>query len=230
MYCINCGVKLADTENKCPLCGTVPYHPDIQQKSAEKLYPINEYPKSKDSKLFQIILTAMFLIPLVITVLCDLRISGSITWSGYVAGALAVGYVTVALPLWFKKPNPVIFTPCVFLSAGLYLLYINQIQNGDWFLSFAFPIVGFIGIVTTTVVTLFKYLRRGRLFVVSGGLLALSLFMPFIEFLLMITFDFEHLIGWSVYPFSALFIIGMLLMIIAISRPLRETFERKFFI
>ena len=230
MYCINCGVKLADTESKCPLCGTVPYHPDIQRGSAEKTYPINEYPKSKDGKLFQIILTAMFLIPFFITLLCDLRISASITWSGYVAGALGVGYVTVALPLWFKKPNPVIFTPCVFVSAGLYLLYINQIQNGDWFLSFAFPIVGFIGIVTTTVVTLFKYLRRGRLFVVSGGLLALSLFMPFIEFLLMITFDFEHLIGWSVYPFSALFIIGMLLMIIAISRPLRDTFERKFFI
>ena len=47
MYCINCGVKLADTENKCPLCGTVPYHPDIQRGSAEKPYPIKEYPKSK---------------------------------------------------------------------------------------------------------------------------------------------------------------------------------------
>ena len=230
MYCINCGVKLADSENKCPLCGTVPYHPDIQRESAEKLYPTNKYPKNKDGKLFQFILTAMFIIPLVITVLCDLRISGLITWSGYVTGALAVGYVTFALPLWFKNPNPVIFTPCVFVSAGLYLFYINHIQNGDWFLTFAFPIVGFIGIVTTTVVTLFKYLRRGRIFVVSGELLALSLFMPFIEFLLMITFDFEKLIGWSIYPFAALFILGMTLMIIAISRPLRDTFERKFFI
>ncbi len=230
MYCIKCGVKLADTESKCPLCGTVPYHPDIKREPAENLYPLNEYPKSKDGKIFQFILTFLFIIPLVITILCDLRISGSITWSGYVAGALVIGYMSVALPLWFKKPNPVIFTPCVFGTVGLYLLYINQVQNGDWFLTFAFPIVVFVGVVITTAVTLFKYLRKGRLFVVSGGILALSLFMPFIEFLLMITFKFDRLIGWSVYPFSALFIIGMMLMIIAISRPLRDTFERKFFI
>ena len=230
MYCINCGVKLADTESKCPLCGTVPYHPDIKREHAEKLYPTDRLPQNKDGKIFQFILTALFLIPLVITVLCDLRISGTITWSGYVAGALFVGYVTVALPLWFKNPNPVIFTPCVFVAVGLYLSYINYALNDDWFLTFAFPIVGFVGVVTTTVVTLFKYLRRGRLFVVSGGFLALSLFMPFIEFLLMITFKFERLIGWSVYPFSALFILGMTLLIIAICRPLRDTFERKFFI
>ncbi len=230
MYCINCGVKLADTEAKCPLCDTIVYHPDIQRKPAEKLYPINEYPKSKDSKIFQFILTFLFLIPLVITILCDLRISKSITWSGYVAGALIIAYVTFALPLWFKKPNPVIFTPCVFVTVVAYLLYINKVQGGDWFLTFAFPIVVFVGVVITTVVTLFRYLKKGRLFVVSGGILALSLFMPFVEFLLMITFDFENLIGWSVYPFSALFIIGIMLMIIAISRPLRDTFERKFFI
>ncbi len=230
MYCINCGVKLADTESKCPLCSTVVYHPEIKQEAADKPFPSNKYPESKHSKVFQFILTALFLIPLVITILCDLRISKSITWSGYVVGALALGYVTVALPLWFKKPNPVIFTPCVFVSTGIYLLYINQVQNGDWFLSFALPIVGFIGIVTTTVVTLFKYLPRGRIFIVSGGLLALSLFMPFIEFLLMITFDFQKLIGWSIYPFSALFILGMTLMIIAICRPLRDAFERIFFI
>ena len=229
MYCINCGVKLSDTESKCPLCGTIPYHPDINRTLSEKSYPTNNYPKISDTKIFQSILTALFLIPLVITIQCDLRITKSITWSGYVVGALIIAYVTIALPLWFKKPNPVIFTPCVFTSIGLYLLYINYVQEGNWFLTFAFPIVLFLGILSTTVVALFKYLKKGKLFVVSSGLLALSLFMPFIEFLLMITFKFERLIGWSVYPFSALFIIGMTLLIIAICRPLRETFERKFF-
>ena len=45
MYCVNCGVRLEDTEKKCPLCGTVPYHPEIQRKPEESLYPPDRYPK-----------------------------------------------------------------------------------------------------------------------------------------------------------------------------------------
>ena len=29
MYCVKCGVELADSEKKCPLCGTPVFHPDI---------------------------------------------------------------------------------------------------------------------------------------------------------------------------------------------------------
>ena len=39
MYCVKCGVELADTENKCPLCGTSVYHPDIVRDKAEPTYP-----------------------------------------------------------------------------------------------------------------------------------------------------------------------------------------------
>ena len=44
MYCINCGVKLADTEEKCPLCATVVYHPDLDRETAEPLYPRHRIP------------------------------------------------------------------------------------------------------------------------------------------------------------------------------------------
>ena len=39
-----------------------------------------------------------------------------------VAGALVVSYVVLALPVWFRRPNPVIFVPCDFAAAALYLL------------------------------------------------------------------------------------------------------------
>ena len=43
MYCINCGVRLEDTEKVCPLCHTtVPFHPDIERKEAESLYGAND--------------------------------------------------------------------------------------------------------------------------------------------------------------------------------------------
>ena len=34
------------------------------------------------------------------------------------------------LPLWFRRPNPVIFVPVDFAAIGLYLLYINFATGG----------------------------------------------------------------------------------------------------
>ena len=64
MYCINCGVKLADSEKACPLCGTVPYHPQISRPEGEPLYPAGRKPKHQvRSRAAQIVATALFLLP-----------------------------------------------------------------------------------------------------------------------------------------------------------------------
>ena len=46
MYCINCGVKLADTEKKCPLCNTLVFHPYIEQPAVRPLFPEGRMPKT----------------------------------------------------------------------------------------------------------------------------------------------------------------------------------------
>ncbi|MBQ7836408.1 MAG: zinc ribbon domain-containing protein [Clostridia bacterium] len=231
MYCINCGVKLEDTEKKCPLCGTVPFHPEIVREEGERLYPENKYPRREVSpKLAHIIISTMYLIGLIIPLLCDLQINSRVTWSGYVVGALILSYVVMILPYWFKRPNPVIFVPCGFAAAGLYLWYINYAVNGDWFLSFAFPVVGAAGVVVTAVVTLVKYVRRGKLYIFGGASLLLGVLMPVLELLVNITFARPRFVFWSLYPLTALVLLGAMLIFLAICRPARESMERKFFI
>ena len=115
MYCINCGVKLADTEKRCPLCGTLVCHPELVRPEAERLYPEGRYPASRVShRSALIVLSTMFLLPALICLLCDLKLNGQLNWAGFVIGALALGYLIVVLPLWFRKPNPIIFVPCDF--------------------------------------------------------------------------------------------------------------------
>ena len=170
MYCVNCGVRLADTEEKCPLCGVAAWHPERKPGGGEPLYPPERYPEPQVSpKVAQIIVTTVFLLPFFITALCDLQMSGTITWSGYVMGALAVAYVILVLPTWFQNANPVIFVPCDFAAVGLYLLYISLVTGGGWFLSFAFPVTGGIGIIVTVVAALLRYVHRGRFYVFGGG-------------------------------------------------------------
>ena len=231
MYCINCGVKLADTEKRCPLCGTVVFHPELNRPEAEPLYPQDQVPVPKvNSRIANVIVTAAFLLPILITLLCDLQMNGGVTWSGFVIGGLVVGYVILVLPTWFRKPNPVIFVPCGFVAVGLYLLYINLATGGHWFLSFAFPVVGAVGLIVTTVVTLLRYVRRGRLYVFGGAAIALGAFMPVMELLMNLTFHFQRFKWWSLYPMIPLVLLGGVLIFLAAYRPARESMERKFFI
>ncbi|MBP3390177.1 MAG: hypothetical protein J6L58_00610 [Clostridia bacterium] len=229
MYCIKCGVGLEATEKKCPLCNTEVCHPDFMQPSAEPLYPSGRLPKSGSGKMaFNGAVIILFFIPLLICFFADISISGRLEWFGYVAGALAVAYVSFALPLWFKNPNPVIFVPCSFASAALYLMYINLATQGDWFLSFALPVTAVICLITSTVVTLLHYLRRGRLYILGGAFMALGTAMLLIEFLIGLTFKIGF-IGWSVYPLVVLALFGGLLIFLALNPTAREILERKLF-
>lgn len=229
MYCINCGVKLADTEKSCPLCGTVVYHPDLQQPAARPLYPKGRDPEAQPhSKVFQYFLLILFAVPLLLCFIGDLQGDWHLDWFGYVAGGLLVGYILLPLPLWFHKPNPVIFVPCGFAAILLYLLYIDLVNHGGWFLPFAFPVTGVLALIVCALVTLLRYLKRGRLYAIGGFFLAFSLWLVLIEAMLMLTFDLGYT-GWSVYPFVVFAALGGFLIYLAVNASAREMMARKLF-
>ena len=109
-------------------------------------------------------------------------------------------------------------------------MYISWTTEGGWFLSFAFPVTGAVGLIVTAVVTLLKYVGKGQLYIIGGAFIALGLFMPLMEFLLNLTFGFPQALIWSGYPLVSLVLLGGMLIFLAICRPARETMERKFFI
>jgi hypothetical protein len=170
----------------------------------------------------------IFLIPLVTCFYSDFNADYKLDWFFYILGALSLSYEIFALPLWFKKPNPVIFVPCGFAIAILYLLYINIATNGNWFLSFAFPVTMGLCLIVSALVTLLRYIKKGRLYIFGGALILFGLELYLVEFLLNITFDIKF-IGWSYYPLIVLSLLGGLLIYLGINTSLRKVFERKLF-
>ena len=230
MYCVHCGVRLADTEKACPLCGTVCYHPHIVRESATPLYPPHRHPQPQVNPLgIMSALTILTLIPLLICLLCDLRIDFRLTWSGYAIGGILLFYELFLLPGWFQKPNPVIFVPCGFAAVAGYLLFIDLYTAGNWFLGFALPLTGGLGLIASTLTVLLKYIRRGKLYIFGGCCMALGVFLPVLEYLAARTFRMS-VTGWSVYPFVSLVLLGAYLFFLALCRPARESIRRKFFI
>lgn len=147
MYCIKCGVELADSERVCPLCGTRVFHPDLPCGQGEPPYPPTDHPRHEEVSRIGVlfVISVCMLLPAVITVLCDWRINGTIVWSGFAVGGLLLLYILAVLPLWFKRPNPVIFVPIDFAAIGVFLLYVNYATGGHWFLTFALPVTGAAG-------------------------------------------------------------------------------------
>lgn len=232
MYCIKCGVELKDSEEKCPLCGTVVFHPDIKRPDGEKPYPARSRKRTETASRSGIlfITSIVFLVPFVLSLLCDWKVNGELIWSGYAAGGLALMYIIVVLPMWFRHATPVIFVAADFVAIGLYLLYIDFAVNGHWFLSFAFPVTGGAMLIACAAVALLYYLRKGHLFVYAGTLIAIGGFAVLIEFLININFHVNPTLVWSVYPLACCLILGITLIVIACCPKMCESLRRKFFI
>ena len=127
-------------------------------------------------------------------------------------------------------PIPSYLCRSISSRSGLYLLYINFATGGHWFLSFAFPVTGAIGLLISAAVALTHYLRGGYLYIYGGMLILGGGLAVLIEFLINLTFQIHETLFWSFYPMVAGIVLGLMLIVIAICKPLRESLHRKFFL
>lgn len=230
MYCVKCGVKLDSALNKCPLCGIpiwVPESEITESGSFSDIYPPKK--KKNERKIAAVTMTVISALAVIALLLICFNLYGWLRWGGYPVLGIALFYVTFILPLWFKKPNPVIFIPVSHAAAGGYLLYICLATGGSWFLSFAFPITIMSCLLFTAIVSLLRYVRGGRLYIFGGGILLTGMFSMLIELFQYITFH-TPMVFWSLYIIGSCFVFGMFLILAGIIRPMREYLERKFFI
>ena len=233
MYCIQCGVELQKGVDRCPLCGLRVYHPELKEEPDAPPYPryVEGETVSHGGLLF--IVSFLFAIPLLVCLLIDLNMNSGVHWSGYVCFGLLALYILVCLPLWFPRRNPAVFFP-ISMAAWLGVtLYVCLKTGGHWFLSFAFPVGGALGLLLEAEIVLLRYAVGDRphraLYILGGGFIALGGLTMLLEFLLHVTFGFP-MIWWSLYSVAVLFLVGLMLIIIGVCRPLRESLHKRFFI
>lgn len=231
MYCVKCGVRLTEGTQRCPLCATPVWIPENAEiVEADCGYP-PVYPKKKVNERIPaaIFLTiALAAVSAACLIFC-LRTYGAVRWAGYVLSGVAALYISGVFPMWFHRPNPVIFVPVSFLAVSGFLLYVNLHTGGDWFFSFAFPVVMLLGLLTTTAVILFRYVKGGKLFIIGGLLAALGAGSMLIEYFQHITFG-SRMFTWSLYSVSTFFSVGLFLILAGIIKSLRDWLERRSFL
>lgn len=228
MYCVKCGVELSDGERKCPLCKTPVYYPGLSE-NPERPYP--EFTNSGEKispRGVYFIISILFLIAAAVSVVCDVSVNGGIEWSGIAVGGTLLGYLVFVFPAWFQRRSPAIFVPVDFFASGIYLFYINFVTRGAWFFSFAMPLLAALTLIVSAVTILIYYLRCGYLYILGGASIGFAFFSVLVEYMLHVNFKIHESLIWSVYPFIALFLIGIMLIVIAIVRPFRESLKKIF--
>lgn len=227
MYCVKCGVRLQDGTEICPLCQTPVWNPD--QTETNRNYPDSMPKHHRESNLAGAI--GFFIVCAVavsVTMTVCFKLYGELKWGGYVVFGLILFYIIAALPLWFRHPKGEVFVPIDHFAAALFVLYVCKKTGGNWFLSFALPVIGASCLLSTAMICLLKYVKGGRLFIFGGFFILVGLFTVLVEF-------FEHLsfglpmFRWSLYSLTGFASAGLFLLLVALIPALRLELEKKFF-
>ena len=231
-YCIKCGAELSAGEKKCPLCKTEVYNPAIKFDETQRLYPAynGETEEKVSPRGLLLLLSVVTCISFVVSLLSDIDLNGTVSWSAYVMGGLGLIYVIFVLPIWFKHPNPVIFSAADFCAIGVYLYLINFMLPGEWFWKFAMPVLGMAMIICVGTVTLCRYVKNGFLFIVGGASILSGCAVVVLEYLLNGTFGISESLIWSYYPAGTCTAMGVVLILAGICRPLRKALHKWFFV
>ncbi len=142
-YCVNCGVELAPSEKRCPLCGVEVANPlDPWVEPRKRPYPkvLEKVIDRVDRRYGAGLASILLLIPLFVSVLTNMLTDPETPWSLYVAGALICVFVIVLLPLVLGGKHLYLSLAADFAAVTLYVLMIEFLSHGDWFLSLGLPL------------------------------------------------------------------------------------------
>ena len=231
-YCVHCGVKLASYETVCPLCGTPVIDPNAVQGTDQPRF--EDYIETTDRKvdrhfLFTLI-SALSLIPFIITAIVDYCLNHSFGWSLLVLGGEVVLWAFIMLPYRFSFAHPSTYIIFDTLAVALYLLMITLIFGMKWYLPLGLPLTVLSGLLLYVFIRILFEGQHRKLMTFGSLSFSLSLYLCLID--LIITIHNTGRIGlkWSYWPFVPLFTIGIIAMLFSRSQRISSWLKRRLFI
>lgn len=230
-YCVNCGVELEKSEKHCPLCGVEvinparPYDDKAVRPYPKRLDPINA---RINRQFIASVLTICMAFPAVLCLAINLSLSGSLSWSLYVTGALVVIWTAVVPAYLFRRPSLTrLFLP-VLISLSLYLLLIAQMQkDSSWYLTLALPII----LVSAILFYLNAWLiihRKVRGFAIPAMILiSIGLLTVSCDITIGLHLGSDWVPDWSFYVLIPCLAVAMLSLTVARRQSIREEIKKR---
>ena len=234
-YCVHCGVRLADAENACPLCGTPVVDPSrIEGAGAEPMFVEKWEAKAGRKVNWRFAVNLVFLVlasPFLVTLIVGLCVPADLSWTVYVLAALLVLWIVAVLPLIVRLKKPYVYLLIDAGAALAMLAIVAAFTHGwRWFLILGLPLTALalgVALMMTFVI------RRSR--VTVGAKVGWCFIIMAVEIIL-VGIDVGLFRGTSVLPLwswvSALpcAVFGVVLVLLGSSVTVSEWVRKNLFI
>lgn len=144
-YCVNCGVELDASAEKCVLCNTVVLNPNKsdEEKAEPPFAPELHMPKSVSRKFVAYIISMVMLIPNIVCVLFNATLFPESFWSLYILTSSFLAWVMFVFPFFTKKRKPYLMWAFDTVAVLLYTYFFAAMDSdsGKWYFSVALPII-----------------------------------------------------------------------------------------
>ena len=229
-YCVNCGVELDKSLQKCPLCNT----PVLNPNELKQPFAVNTFPRHKgeveeaDRGDMAIFIT----IVLIATALgC-----GILNWQVYSKTLWSIPVIGVCFLFW------VIMIPvCIYRKASVYLsvlfdgvamvLYLYMItwltRENHWFYGLGIPVVILLTVIAEIVTLLFRVLPKSFLWRGLCGISAIGGICIGLELLIDHYLHGTWVATWSAVVTTVCLIVDVMIIVLLCKRRLRNEVRRR---
>ena len=230
-YCVHCGVRLGESEKKCPLCGTPVLDPnEPRTEDLPRAYPVRtpEQELKRSKRLILLLLALTLLLPAGLCLVIDALVDGGVSWSLYASGALTLLFITAAVPLLVNKYRAYSFVSTAFVSLNLYLFMVERVSGtAGWFLPIALPALALAAALMTGMILLFRRGVLNKLTVAAAALLSVAMECLAIEWFCMLALGQDRGFIWSPFVLAPCVFVAMALFFINGNVRVREEVRRK---
>lgn len=201
-YCVNCGVELAASEKRCPLCGVEVINPVSPfDPTAASPYPARH--EAIRHRIIRVVaatvLSLIMAIPLVIVLLLDLIKDGRMDWSLIPAASIALAFMVFVFPCLFRKPRVWLFMIFGTLEIAVFLLALKFILGGDWYFLFALPLTVLTGAAVIGIYLMISSKKASLPLKVTITLVIIMVLVLLIQLLSELHFNGRIHFDWSIY-------------------------------
>lgn len=199
IVCKECGVELEPGMQVCPLCDTPVNSGRSEKTSVKKESEASGADQKRHHPLFRIlwqILAILLLSGIAATLIINLSIQGSVTWSVYPISVCLIG-LSYACLFSFWRPRIIMQLVSGWALSALVLVILSSLIDKTWPVRLALPLLCAVNTVALLLILGLKLVRTKGLNIFAITLVAIALLCLLIEGIISLHFQNAIKFEWS---------------------------------
>jgi hypothetical protein len=187
--------------------------------------------KHLNKKFSALLIFIAMLIPIFVSVLCNLLIDRTLSWSVLVTGGVICAGVFIIPPIIFKSRSPYLFLILDMLATAVYLFLVAMLTGGiKWYLFLAFPLTDAVFIFVFYIAYMIRNKKLSAPLKIAGLLLNVAILCIIIDCLINFYLHSRITMFWSLIVAVVCLLFALIFFTLHRRKALLEEIKKRLFI